>query len=143
MKIITLLLVLTSITSWSITPEEVYAECVNQGIEHPHIVTAQAIQETGWFKCTNCSMRVNNIFGFYYKGSYKEFKDWRKSVSYYKRWQDDHYKGQNYYQYLNCLWLNSKGTCVRYARDPEYTNKLKSIVKKYYKGWVEAYLKQL
>ena len=35
----------------------------------PEIVLRQAITETGWFKCTNCSSR-NNIFGFYYKKKY-------------------------------------------------------------------------
>ena len=127
--------------SFGVTADEVYAECLNQGIEHPEIVTAQAVQETGWFKCTKCSMRVNNIFGYYYKGSYIEFDKWQDGVSYYKKWQDNHYKGQDYYDFLECLWVASDGTCVRYARDPEYKNKVSSIVKKYYPGWVASYSK--
>ena len=129
-----MLVVLTSV-SWSITPKEVYAECKEQGIKYPEIVTAQAIQETGWFKCTGCSLSRNNIFGYYYKGEYKRFNKWEESVQYYKRWQDKHYKGQDYYDYLNCLWVSGDGTCTRYAQDPLYTKKVQAIVKKYASGW--------
>lgn len=120
------ILALTSFTD-STTLNEVYKELVRQEVKHPEIVLKQVIQETGHLKCTNCSMDKNNLFGFYYKKKYLYFVDWKQSITYYKRWQDKHYKEGDYYAYLNCLWTNSKGSCVRYATDPEYTNKLKTI----------------
>jgi hypothetical protein len=138
-KLAIILGVFISSISYGITAEEVYAECLNQGIEHPEIVTAQAVEETGWFKCTNCSLGKNNIFGYYYKGAYIDFDTWQESVQYYKRWQLRHYKGNDYYDYLNCLWVKKDGSCTRYASNPEYTNNLRKIVKKYYPKWVIAY----
>lgn len=98
------------------------------GIKHPDIVYAQAIVETGWFKCKHCSMERNNIFGFQTKKGYITFDDWKESVDYYKRWQDKYYSDGNYYDFLECLYETNSGRCVRYATDSTYTNKLKLIV---------------
>ncbi|MBT6028836.1 MAG: glucosaminidase domain-containing protein, partial [Crocinitomicaceae bacterium] len=56
-------------------------------VKHADVVLQQAIVETGWFKCTHCSLSRNNIFGFYYKKKYLVFTDWVDCVRYYKRWQ--------------------------------------------------------
>jgi len=90
----------------------------NEGVQHAEIVLRQAILETGWFKCTSCSLSRNNIFGFWYKKKYIEFDTWQDCVAYYKRWQDRHYKGGDYYAFLKK---------VGFATDPNYLKRLKSI----------------
>ena len=102
------------------TKTEVLAELERQGVKHPKIVLAQSLLETGHYKCKGCSMDNNNLFGFFYKGEYLKFNDWQLSVAYYDWWQNELYKGGDYYTFLER---------VGYATDPEYINKLKSIVK--------------
>jgi len=102
-----------------INPKDVYDEIVKSEILFPEIVFAQAILETGHFKCQNCSLKDNNIFGFWYKGSYIKYDSWQECVSYYARWQKRHYKGGDYYEFLE-----KRG----YAEDPLYCEKLKTLV---------------
>jgi len=90
----------------------------NAGVKHADVVLRQAILETGWFKCTECSLNRNNIFGFWYKKKYIQFDNWKDCVAYYKRWQDRHYKGGDYYVFLRK---------VGFATDPSYEKRLKSI----------------
>lgn len=125
--------------SRELTPENVYAYCVEQDIAHPEIVTAQAILETGWLDCTNCCLDKNNIFGFYYKGSYLSFDTWEESVEYYKRWQEKRYHGErDYYDFLACLYKDNNGDCIRYAANPSlYNSKLKSIVSEHSDSWIK------
>ena len=87
-------------------------------VKHADVVLQQAIVETGWFKCTHCSLSRNNIFGFYYKKKYLVFSDWVDCVRYYKRWQDRHFKGGDYYKFLED---------VGYATNPKYVSDLKKI----------------
>jgi hypothetical protein len=91
---------------------------IEEGVLFPDIVLRQAIQETGWFKCDNCSLEKNNIFGFYYKKKYISYDNWQDCVRYYKRWQGRHYKGGDYYAFLKK---------VGFATDPAYAKKLKAI----------------
>ena len=91
---------------------------IEEGVQFPDIVLRQAIQETGWFKCKNCSLNRNNIFGFYYKKKYISYDNWQDCVRYYKRWQDRHYKGGDYYSFLKK---------VGFATDPAYVKRLKAL----------------
>lgn len=136
MKIMIFLL-LWCFPSEEITPKEVYTYCVERDILYPEIVTAQAIKETGWFNCNNCSLDKNNIFGFWYKGSFIKFDDWKQSVEYYKRWQDKWYDpNRDYYDYLACMYINSEGNCIKYAKHSlQYNEDVKSIVTKYSAEW--------
>lgn len=107
--------------------DTVYTEIKKNGIQHPEIVLKQSIQETGWFNCTKCSWRYNNAFGFRYKDwiteenpkGYIQFDNWQESVAYYARWQKRHYKGGDYYEFLD-----KRG----YATDSKYIANVKSIV---------------
>jgi flagellum-specific peptidoglycan hydrolase FlgJ len=99
------------------TVEQVRGEIQRQGIEHPEIVLAQSILETGWFKSYGCTHR-KNLFGFYWKGSFKQWDTWEESVKYYADWQRRHFKGGCYYEFLEG---------VGYASDSKYIEKLKSI----------------
>jgi hypothetical protein len=123
------------------TPKKVYEYCVKQDIKYPEIVTAQAIWETGWFGCDHCSLDKNNIFGFYYNGSYVKFDTWQASVDYYKRWQDTYYDPtRNYYKFLACIYETKSGRCVKYCEDPITYNKcLKKTILRHKKDWVANY----
>jgi len=118
--------ILIGLISSTPTPEAVYDYCIEQGIQEPEVVTAQAILETGWFDCEYCSLDGNNIFGFWYNDKYLNFDNWQGSVEYYKTWQDRRYKGGDYYTFLKD---------VGYATDTEYVIKLKQIVNHHSASW--------
>lgn len=104
-----------------LTIENLALEMERVGIQHVDIVLSQAVLETGWFKCNNCSFQYNNLFGFLYKGKYLRFDNWKESVAYYKWWQDQLYKdGGDYYAFLKK---------VGYATAPDYNQKLQSVGK--------------
>lgn len=91
-------------------------------IHHPEIVYAQALLETGYFRSQGC-LRDNNLFGLYNsrKHRYHKFNHWTVSVIKYKEWIQKRYKPpEDYYKFLQR---------IGYAEDPQYVNKLKSIVR--------------
>ena len=117
---------LTTITSISQTPEEVLAELKKQNVKHPEIVLAQSIEETGWYKCTNCSMSKNNIFGLWNhkKQEYYKYDTWQSSIGGYKRgiqYKYDPLKYKDYYEFLKK---------IGYASNPKYISNIKQIVEK-------------
>ena len=97
-------------------------------IKHPDIVLKQAILETGWFQSYNCCGR-KNLFGFWNSNKQEFFRydSWKRSIDAYEKWQQKYYKGGDYYEFLECLYVTNKGRCVRYASDPGYISKLQSI----------------
>ncbi|MFZ5554472.1 MAG: glucosaminidase domain-containing protein [Bacteroidota bacterium] len=102
-----------------LTLENVYFELVKQEIKHPEIVMRQVIAETNWLKCKKCSRQFNNLFGFLTKSGYLKFDNWKESVAYYKKWQDEFYKDGDYYLFLRR---------VGYATSPNYERLLKQII---------------
>jgi flagellum-specific peptidoglycan hydrolase FlgJ len=110
-------------------PANVETTLILKEVQFSKIVLAQSILETGWYKCKDCSLQSNNIFGFRVKSGYLSFAHWTESVKYYKKWQDARFKkykkeicnDEDYYNFLKA---------VGYAEDPEYENKLKLIVKR-------------
>jgi flagellum-specific peptidoglycan hydrolase FlgJ len=101
----------------SLTIENIEKEIKKQKILFPDIVLRQAILETGYLKCKDCSLDNNNIFGFRYKNEYLKFDYWQQSVQYYKWWQSKKYKEGDYYKFLDNY----------YAEDVNYIKKLKII----------------
>ena len=89
-------------------------------VQHPRIVLAQAILETGWLRSPVCRTK-NNLFGLTNPrtGEYYEFEHWSDSVRGYKTLVQYRYKGGNYYD-----WLDEIG----YAEAPDYTTALKKVV---------------
>lgn len=90
-------------------------------IQHPNIVYAQALLETGHFKSVGC-LRHNNLFGLYNNKAkrYCRFNHWTESVIAYKEWIQKRYKPpEDYYSFLRKMG---------YAKDPKYIHKLKQIV---------------
>ncbi len=101
-----------------LTVENLKLQLEKAGVEEVDVVLRQAILETGWFKCTSCSLGSNNLFGFFYKGKYLKFDNWVESVEYYKWWQDKLYNGGDYYTFLKK---------VGYATSPNYIKHLESL----------------
>ena len=61
-------------------------------VEEPKYVMAQALFERGWFQCTKCSWKYNNMFGFKgQSGKYLRFNTWVDCVIYYSNWQKKRY----------------------------------------------------
>lgn len=123
--ILTTIISLAILVSYSQTKDEVLTYCYLIGIKEPEIVTKQAILETGHFK----HIPNNNLFGLYDSKAcgYFCFDDWRQSVQAYKRMiQDRYYNGGDYYEFLNCMW-SYKGECKKYAQSENYTDTLKLI----------------
>lgn len=101
----------------SFTIEKFVFELHVQGVECPDVVLRQACLESGFFT-SDVWLLTNNPFGFYYKGEYLVFDDYRDAVGYYVRWQSRWYKGGDYYQFLHD---------VGYAEDSLYLSKVKNI----------------
>jgi len=95
----------------------IHKEISKSGIQHPNIVYAQYVLETGRCKSRACK-EDNNLFGFMYKGKVMSFESKLECIRYYKKWQNKRYKGGDYYQFL---------TDIGYASDPTYIQKLKQI----------------
>lgn len=94
------------------------------GIEHPEIVLAQAILETGHFKSDICLL-YNNLFGLYNSKvkDYYVFNHWTDSVEGYYNLVQKKYIN-NKYDYDHYLDFLAK---LPYATDPEYISKIKRI----------------
>lgn len=89
-------------------------------VQHPDIVRAQAILETGHFRSI-VFKKYNNLFGLYNsrKKDYYKFNHWTESVLGYLNFIQYRYKPPNdYYQFLQK---------IGYAEDSLYISKLKSI----------------
>lgn len=92
-------------------------------VQHPQIVYAQAVLETGHFKSDLC-LNDNNLFGLYNskKHRYYTFAHWKDCVIAYKVFIQRRYKPpENYYKFLQR---------IGYAGDPNYISKLKKVVNK-------------
>ena len=110
---------ITPLEAPELTIDNVLIEIVRQDIRQPRIVLKQAILETRWFNCENCSLDVNNCFGFGWNGkTYNKYDNWVESVKAYKVWQDTFYNGGDYYIFLDK---------IGYAETKDYTTRLKNI----------------
>ena len=99
--------------------QNLYNEILKDSIQYPEIVLRQAIFETGWLKSDYCTKR-HNLFGFKGKNGYMYFDSWQESVLYYKKWQDRHYKGGSYYDFL--IGIKYAANTMEYV---EYLKKIK------------------
>lgn len=102
-------------------------------IEHPDIVYAQAILETGHFT-SDIFIQNNNLFGMKFPKiretkatgenmNHATFESWIESVEDYKLWQDSFASGKTrdeYFTYLGSV----------YAQDKRYVTKLKKIIER-------------
>lgn len=109
-------------TFFSKSPETGLKEALEYyGVQHPEIVYAQAVLETGNFKSDLC-LSGNNLFGLYnsQEKEYYTYSHWSESVKDYVDCVQYRYKPPNdYYKFLSD---------IGYAKDPNYVKKLKKIV---------------
>ena len=106
------------------TPEEGIDEALQYyKIEHPTIVKAQAILETGNFTSNLC-IKNNNLFGLYDSKNkrYYSYNHWWESVEAYKKLIQRKYDNSKYYY----MFLED----IKYAKDKDYISKLKEIAEK-------------
>ena len=85
----------------------------------PHIVMAQAVLETGWYK-SELSVKHGNLFGIYdsVNKCYKHYDHWIESVKDYRDLVQSKYNGGDYFEFLER---------IGYASDPDYIKKVKTI----------------
>ncbi len=103
------------------TPQDFLLELHIQNIEHPDVVLRQACQESGFFS-SSVWINKNNPFGFCYKGEYLHFNTWEESILYYKDWQLRHYKGGNYYSFLEDIHFSADSSYIMKLRGIDLTN---------------------
>ena len=87
-------------------------------VDHPEIVYAQAVLETGNFTSSGCRNK-NNLFGLMQGKSLRRFNHWTESVIFYKQKIQSRYKGGDYYAFL---------TRIGYAANPNYNAHVRKIV---------------
>ena len=98
--------------------KNVLKELKKQKIPHAKIVLAQSKLETGDYTSKLCKTH-NNIFGLKKGDKYRKYDNYVACISDYKKRISSKYKGGSYYRFLENL---------RYAEDPEYTQKLKNMI---------------
>lgn len=112
------------ITFFDKSPEEGLMDAlIYFEVQHPHIVYAQAILETGNFTSKVCKEN-NNLFGLYDSRNkkYYAFNHWSESIIAYINYIQYKYSPpKDYYKFLQD---------IGYAEDPTYTDKLRIIVEK-------------
>lgn len=96
-------------------------EFKKNNIQHPEIVLAQAILETGWFTSPVCK-NMNNLFGLTNPRThyYYSFNHWTESVKAYYTKVQYRYKGGDYLK-----WLDDIG----YAESKVYIKKVVDVIK--------------
>ncbi len=98
--------------------KNVLKELKKQKIPHAEIVLAQSKLETGDYTSKLCKTH-NNIFGLKKGDKYRKYDNYVACISDYKKRISSKYKGGSYYRFLENL---------KYAEDPEYTQKLKNMI---------------
>lgn len=90
----------------SLTRETLFAEIKKAKILPAEVCLRQAMLETGWLSCRNCSLDRNNLFGFATDRGYLDFATWQESVYYYATWlRRKGYKGEDIYDFLRRKWV--------------------------------------
>ena len=104
-------------------------------IKEPYYVISQALWETGFFSCKNCTFENNNMFGFRCRsGKYMKFKNLNSCMIYYSNWQKKRYpKFKELYPtgtYLGFLkWC-------RFAESPNYSRVITETYNWLLKNWI-------
>lgn len=112
------------VTFFDKSPEEGLMDAlIYFDVQHPHIVYAQAILETGNFTSKVCKEN-NNLFGLYDSRNkkYYAFNHWSESIIAYINYIQYKYSPpKDYYKFLQD---------IGYAEDPNYVTKLRIIVER-------------
>lgn len=114
------------------TLDSIYSEILNLRLDHPNIVFAQVLLETGYLS-SELYKNNNNLFGMKISGSrattstkivggYKWYPNWRESLLDYALLQMSFYRRLSEEEYFKKL-------STTYASDHGYINKLKELMK--------------
>jgi hypothetical protein len=106
--------------------QRLYDSIKSYGIDKPEAVLATVIFETGWLECTDCSLGMNNLFGFRLDDGYIGFANYSECLAYMKKWQEAFYlpwkvkhPDLSYYDFL---------VYVNYAQNmPDYIKNVQSL----------------
>ena len=106
--------------------QQLYDSLKSYQITNPETVLATAIVETGWLECKDCSLTMNNLFGFRLDSGYIGFASYSDCLAYMKKWQQAFYipwkakhPDANYYDFL---------VYVNYAENmPDYIKSIQSL----------------
>jgi hypothetical protein len=106
--------------------QQLYDSLKSYQIDNPETVLATAIFETGWMECTDCSLNMNNLFGFRLDNGYVQFSNYSECFTYMKKWQNAFYAPwkakhptSSYYDFM---------TYVNYAQNmPVYIQTVKAL----------------
>lgn len=115
MKILLKLLLLFLPLTIQANNKDIYQYIISCNIKHPEIVYKQFLLETGHGKSYAFKHR-NNTHGW--NNGKMKFDSWQDSIEYYHKWQLKHYKGGDYYKFLQR---------IKYASSPSYITILKKI----------------
>jgi len=135
LKLCFLILLISSLNCHAGLVKNMYDSLLKYKVYEPEISLCIIIQETFWLKCTNCTLDDNNFFAFLWKGKYKEFRDYKHAIVYYKTWQVKWwlpYKKRNpnksYYDFL--AYINYAPDMKKYNNDLKIIKiKIKNIIK--------------
>lgn len=122
--------------SSELTKESLWKELLEQNVQYPEIVFAQAMLESGNLKSTLC-VKYNNLFGMKMPkkrltlaksttaSGFASFKTWEDAVADYKLYQEainisKYNTAQSYLSHLN----------KRYSTTVSYSSKVKAIIAK-------------
>lgn len=106
-------------------------------VEEPKYVMAQALWETGNFRCKSCAWQNNNMFGFRgQSGKYMSFNTWRESVIYYANWQKKRYPKYKS-NHPNGTYLDFLTWC-KYAVSPDYAKNITKMYRWIQNNWSEG-----
>lgn len=110
---------LSIIRSLSLNKTNYFIVCNYYEIQHPNIVYAQSLLESGHFT-SKLYKTKNNHLGLYNssKHTYYSFEHWTDCLRFYKLYIQNRYTDGCYYQFLKEL---------PYATDTSYIQKLKKI----------------
>ena len=105
---------------------QLYDSLKSYQIANPEAVLATAIVETGWLECKDCSLAMNNLFGFRLDNGYLGFSNYSEGIAYMKTWQQAFYlpwkskhPDLSYYDFL---------IHVNYAENmPDYIKNIQSL----------------
>jgi uncharacterized FlgJ-related protein len=138
-----LILIVLSIFNFSfvsqktkLTPLELYNEILEQELEYPDVVFAQAILESGAFS-SKVYKNNNNLFGMRMpnkritlavgqKYGYAVYEYWQESVADYALYQEHYFKNRKISKSQYLAHINKS-----YSESADYVKKLNRILKEY------------
>jgi hypothetical protein len=109
-----------------LTTENFISVCESLSIQHPNVVYAQSVLESGNFT-SNQFKTKNNFLGLYDSKNkrYMSFSHWTECLLAYRDKVQYRYRGSSHDTEEYLCWLENIG----YAEDPDYVRKVRKLIK--------------